>query len=194
MAVQALPPRTFRACGDAQPPLLGEPSARRYMARYTRIFLVTCELFHSLADFLAGSIMKSRCEDHVRRLLGHHVDGADDKTLRIRPAGSVFVRDRAQCRALWWRKRVCGRRDRSLIATASSSATSTCRAPCRASARLAQSQSTTSARYTARRPISWGGPAAYSTSRRRDLIDERANNALFLDAISLNIRFTQDNQ
>jgi len=55
------------------------------------IFLVTCELFHSLADFLAGSIMKSRCEDHVRRLLGHHVDGADDKTLRIRPAGSVFV-------------------------------------------------------------------------------------------------------
>src|SRR6266850_1992397 len=39
-------------------------------------------------------------------------------------------------------------------------ATSTCRAPCRASARPARSRSTTSARYTARRPISRGGPAA----------------------------------
>src|SRR5271155_1159348 len=46
-------------------------------------------------------------------------------------------------------------------------AASTCRAPCRALARPARSRSTTSARYTARRPISRGRPPRFLLSQYR---------------------------
>src|ERR1700730_6209739 len=47
---------------------------------YTGFFSLCVSWFtYSLLFFAAGAIAVARHEDHVRRLLGHHIDGADDK-------------------------------------------------------------------------------------------------------------------
>jgi hypothetical protein len=62
------------------PSQTSEPSAHWYIDPLHRIFLIVCELVHIFADFFAaGATAEARHEDLARRLLGHHINGADDK-------------------------------------------------------------------------------------------------------------------